>query len=422
MGMDILALLRHLASAKGEQWMHPDGLEKLRERRLGALLKSSRNVPAYAGEAYCGMSASGSPMEALASAPILGKSDVRRSPASFLNPGKPLGRHTELTTSGSTGEPLRIYLDGQALAYRVAQTYAVTTEFGRTPFDVMATLYERPSIVHPLRRGTIFRELPLSIFDDEAEALERMARSNANIVSSFPSVIASLAHANLSEGRGMSLKSAYCTGEMLTPRDRRAISSSFGCSVFDQYGLNEAGLVAWECPEEHKLHINSSTCIVEIIDDGGNPVTKGSGDIVVTSLINHMMPLLRYSTGDRGRVGRDCPCGRGFPTLDKIEGRKDDLLVLPSGKLRSASFIDSLSEKSELRAYQLIQESASHLVLKYVPNGRDISMAARKEIEAIILRGCLGESVSIDFEKVDSIKRGRTGKIATVISRERVKP
>ncbi len=418
MGIDILALLRHLASAKREQWMDADSLERLQSQRLSAILESSRAIPAYAASVGKALSGSAAPMEALRSLPVVGKRAVQASPESFLHPRSARGGLTRLTTSGSTGIPLQVFLDSGAMAARVAQIYAVTTEFGRSPFDVMATLYERPSIIHPLRKHTIFRELPLSIFSDERDSLARMSAAGASIVSSFPSVIASLAHAN---APGLGLKAAYCTGETLTPRCRKEISESFGCEVFDQYGLNEAGLVAWECPEEHRLHINSGSCIVEVLDDAGKPARRGAGEIVVTSLISRAMPFIRYSTGDRGRLGGRCRCGRGLPVLEQVEGRKDDLIVLPSGRERSAAFIDALSELPELKCYQLVQESESRLLLRYVPAGGDIGPKTRQAANAIISRGCLGEPLSVEFERVERIGRSRSGKIATVLSRVRRK-
>ena len=47
------------------------------------------------------------------------------------------------------------------------------------------------------------------------------------------------------------------------------------------------------------------------------------GRLVVTSLHNRVMPLLRYDTRDLAvwSEERACPCGSNFPIVDKIVGR-----------------------------------------------------------------------------------------------------
>jgi phenylacetate-coenzyme A ligase PaaK-like adenylate-forming protein len=70
--------------------------------------------------------------------------------------------------------------------------------------------------------------------------------------------------------------------------------------------------------------------------------------------------------------------------------------------------------------YQIIQEKEDFFVFRFVPAGKGISESEKAEIVRRIKRGCLGEEVKVEFEEVSEIKRGRTMKRKTVISK--VKP
>jgi phenylacetate-CoA ligase len=391
--MNPMAILRKAIRYRSAFRMDADSLEAMEKRLLDSLIRSARQTRHYRHVTeFSGI--------------FTTKDDIRKDPHAFIRHG---GRaETELRTSGSSGQPLAVLLDRDALESRVASEYAVTTDCGRGPFDLYATLYDKPATIHPLRR-LIFPEMSLSLFEDERKILERMRSRGARILSSYPSVIGSLARRNESLG----LKMVFTRGEMLTPGLRRLISRSFSCDVLDQYGLNESGLVAFECPEK-SMHVNSGFCKVEIIGADGYPAQDG--EVVVTCLANHMMPILRYRTGDLAAWGRGCGCGRTLPVIEKIKGREDDMLILPSGKTTSASFIDLLADIPGIAEYQMVQEDADRLVLRFVP-GHGFSEKARKSMISVIRKGCRGEKVSIELEEVQLIPRGATGKMATVISK-----
>ena len=215
----------------------------------------------------------------------------------------------------------------------------------------------------------------------------------------------------------MKIKNVFSSTEMLSEGARKLISRSFGCSVYDMYGAVETSWIAWQC-DKGSLHLYSDSIIAEIVDNQGNPVKKGEyGNIVLTTLWKRSMPLLRYCIGDRAAFGPNCTCGRGLHTLKSIEGRDDDFLTLPSGRLLSARSINTMYDMADIRNYQIIQEKEDLFVFRFVPANKILSASAKKEIIRRMKRGCHGEEVRIEFEMVDRIKRGRTGKIRAIISK-----
>ena len=85
------------------------------------------------------------------------------------------------------------------------------------------------------------------------------------------------------------------------------------------------GFIAWQCPMG-KYHINAEHMMVDIVDEADRKVHPGEmGRVVVTTLENHLMPLVRYEVGDYAIAStKACVCGRTLPTIDRVIGRGGD--------------------------------------------------------------------------------------------------
>jgi phenylacetate-CoA ligase len=407
----LLNFLHNFYALKKEQWLDCESLGTLQKERLGRIISEARATPRYSK-----MARHEDPYEALSSVPVTAKQDVQKDASSFMRPGTDLKSLQSIKTSGSTGTPLELFIDREALDWRAAMKYFVETEFGLKPFDLFAEVSVGRHDPHPLLSlSGLFRRIPLSVFDPEEENFSRILRSRPSALGWYPSSITIFARLNEDAGRLLKLKRVFCGSEMLSPAARKSIGDSFSCGVFNHYGAVEFSTIAWECPEEHSLHVNSNSCLVEILDERGNPKRSGAGNIVITCLHNRAMPILRYSIGDRGSWGKECPCGRGLPVLGSLEGRTNDMIILPSGKLRNPVALDIFYGIPGIMRYQIVQEKEDLFTFRFVPSGR-LPESSRKEILRRMDAGCLGEKVSVEFEEAASIERGRGGKLSTVVS------
>ncbi|HSB46832.1 MAG TPA: hypothetical protein VLD37_02375 [Candidatus Bilamarchaeum sp.] len=360
-------------------------------------------------------------IEDLREFPLTEKAAVRGNPNLFLSRGS--GMHLpSVTTSGSSGIPTRVYLDREAIDYRNALIFFIGETYGARPFD----LYLRIDSASPstgLRPSSIFGLYPsiaMSALCSEQAIYENMRRRNARIVSCYPSVAELLARLNSADSRPHRLKFFVGGGEMLSERARHAISESFRCPVYDYYGCWEFGTMATMCPEEGTLHVNGSV-ILETVDGKGRPVS-GTGEIVATSLVNRAMPLLRYSLGDIGSLGSGCPCGRTSRTLKRLEGRSDDLIVLPSGRIRSPwsfNVVGLDAVKDSVSSFRIVQKSEELFVFQYVPASGALTEPMLASIGKRIMDAALGEPVRVEFEECASLPRDRGGKLRRVISEVR---
>jgi phenylacetate-CoA ligase len=125
------------------------------------------------------------------------------------------------------------------------------------------------------------------------------------------------------------------------------------------------------------------------------------------------MPFINYDIGDWAVAAGPCGCGRGFPTLQALEGRTMELLRLPNGKVLATGAFSALLTlrypvMSYVQEYQAVQESISRIVLRVVPTTRfssDYAATLQDQLETF-----LGPDLSVVIEPVEQIGAEASGK------------
>lgn len=198
---------------------------------------------------------------------------------------------------------------------------------------------------------------------------------------------------------------------------RETIEEVFGTTVYNQYGSREAGDMACECDVQRGLHVFPHTHYVEVVDDEGEPVPPGEeGQIVVTVLENHTMPLIRYRIGDMGiRSEEPCPCGNPFPVLESVTGRVTDHFVSRDDTLVHGEYFTHLMYHTHwIQQFQVRQTSLNEVIISIVPASDPVSA----DLEGIELgiQAVLGENTDVEFDFVESIPPRDSGKFAYAVS------
>ena len=86
------------------------------------------------------------------------------------------------------------------------------------------------------------------------------------------------------------------TSEKLTVAQRELVEEVFASRVVDQYSSREMGTMAGPC-RMGCLHVCADLQYLEIVADGKVVQPGQMGEIVVTSLNQFAMPLIRYKKG-----------------------------------------------------------------------------------------------------------------------------
>ncbi len=241
----------------------------------------------------------------------------------------------------------------------------------------------------------------------------------------YPEVIYELA--KFIKDQGMSIhhpKAIMTSGGMLFDYMREVIEEVFGAPVFNRYGSREVGGIACECEAHHGLHINPITNYVEILRDDGTPCHSGEiGEVVVTSLTNYAMPLIRYRIGDMAAFSDErCSCGRAWPMLSEVAGRVRDIFLTKDGaKIRAGYLTDFLYFRDWIKKFQFIQDDYDKVRLRVAPSVplEEVYRIIDKETEEITSRVKLvmGPSCDFEIELVDEISPSPSGKYRYTISR-----
>jgi phenylacetate-CoA ligase len=165
------------------------------------------------------------------------------------------------------------------------------------------------------------------------------------------------------ERRGIkfpSLKFILCSYEFVSVVHRRILQRVFGVPVFNLYGSTETGHLLME-NERGEMKPSYDTAFLELVNED----TRGIGDLIVTTLSNDYMPLLRYRIGDLAER-RAHPYGTEFV----IHGRARSALTSASGQRVTTWDVDQCFMGAEgIAHYELRQEECGEAILRFVPEG-----------------------------------------------------
>lgn len=200
---------------------------------------------------------------------------------------------------------------------------------------------------------------------------------------------------------------------------RETIEEVFETTVHDQYGSREVGDMACECAEQEGMHVFPHTHYIEVAPDDGQPLGAGvEGNVIVTSLTNYSMPLVRYKIGDMAiRRDDDCPCGRSFPLLETVTGRVTDHFVTREGELVHGEYFTHLFYgMDEVRRFRVVQESVDGVrVLVETDDGERIDRRQEAQLREGIM-AVLGADVSVAFDTHERLSPADSGKFRYTIS------
>lgn len=154
------------------------------------------------------------------------------------------------------------------------------------------------------------------------------------VLSGYPSMLCELARAARAGDLRIAPRAVVSTSEPLLPEMRQTLQDTWGAPVMNWWGTSEAGATAASCGFGEGMHLSEDQHIIEPVDDAYARVAPGrrSTRVLLTNLINPLMPLIRYEITDEVTVLADpCPCGCVFARVDDIQGRAEDCFSYASG-------------------------------------------------------------------------------------------
>jgi phenylacetate-CoA ligase len=368
--------------------------------------------------------------DALKDFPILDKDTVQAKLADYLPREFNKIPHYEVTTGGTSGNQLKLYLDDHSQSIEMAFSNRFRGRMGYTPRCRTATF--RGVSFHNLEPGVfwqynpIYSELQFSPFhmseDNLLAYVKQFIRYRPEYLLGYPSAIDMLAEYVNRNGLSSQLpgvKAAFLCSEGCSAIQRHRIEEAFRTRVFSWYGQTERVVFAGECEKNSTYHHFPDYGILEIIDNGGHLCLREGerGELVGTGLNNFCMPLVRYRTGDYGtRLESRCECGRNWERFTDVEGhRKQDIVYGHKGSKISVAALNMHGPlfKRVVR-YQYFQENAGVCVLNIMA-APDFTPRDRLVIERAY-NDKVGDEIKFIVQTVPYIPLTARGKLQLLVS------
>lgn len=287
-----------------------------------------------------------------------------------------------LVSSGSTGRPVEVALEplraemDQLYKFRMFEHMAgaalppdrwvynifhanwwVTSQCGSYP---TFTISQRAPIAAIIEHLTLLRP---SFISGIASAIERLAQQNVDLAA-------------------LGVLAVSTNSETSAPSARRQWARTLGVPVLDEYSSEEAGLLAYECPQ-NQMHLVEDDTHVDVVDLDD----RGIGEVLTTDLWNRAVPFIRYRQGDQATAPAylSCVCGVGFRTMGSLEGRRDEAFFSPvAGRISPGVLLEltdtHLGLDGDITEYRVVQTGPTNIELLLVAHG-DVDGSADSAVQ-----------------------------------------
>jgi len=359
--------------------------------------------------------------------PISVRKDIQQAGEALVSERLPPthGQLRIVTTSGSTGMPITCY--GTELTHHVWLASSLMEHFWHLRDVASKHVSIRPAEhVTPgqVKRGNSWAppvqtgpSVVLNSRSDVQFQVQVLQQENPAYLLSLPSNLKALAELCREEAISLpELKGVRSYGEVLSPETRQYCEETWGVGVTDVYSAQEIGNMAFQCPEQGKLHVFGDGVLLEVLRDDGTPCLPGEvGQVVVTTLLNYGCPLIRYALGDYAELGGCCSCGRNTPVLKRVHGRQRNMLHIPGGgKIWPIFSVKEWAKDLPISQFQFVQSQFDEIHARLVTK-RTLTIPEEKRLIRT-LQESLGYPFHIVISYHQGIPRSKSGKFEDFIS------
>jgi phenylacetate-coenzyme A ligase PaaK-like adenylate-forming protein len=371
--------------------------------------------------------------EALERLPLVSREELLDAPQRFIGADYRGGKGLVLHSSGTSGRARTIVYDPRALFLALANGYRqrralssiVGRSFGYREVDLsragslgsqLRAFYEAHSWVPP---GVELQRQFISPAEPFESVRDRLNQFRPHVLRGYGSLIGAFFRwLHERELTLAPLKAVQYGGDRMAEADRRLIENEFRIPVYSTYQAAEALLIAYQCKHRQGFHISLDQVAVRVVDPQGRSVPPGgTGEVVLTNLTNRATVLINLKLGDIAKLAEQaCPCGCPLPVLGSIEGRTDDLIMVPGGSLlHPLSTLPPLQGVPGVVQVQLVQQELRRFQLRVVcSKGTDWDATAAQLAETFY--SLLGRDLHLEVQRVERLAPEPSGKVKGVVS------
>ncbi len=357
--------------------------------------------------------------------PFTHKEDIQNNPHKFISNKFPVKKRLYANTGGSTGNPLPIYmLKGHSRAAEHAHMDLLWSRVGYKMGDRFARLrgdflgkYKEYSF-DPWRNALILSSYAINN-NNANEYLHLLKKYRVQFINAYPASLYNLIQlSSYKSYQFNSLKAIFLGSENIYPWQLEKFKNFFQINeIYYWYGHGELCALGGNCELTNDYHFLPTYSYVEfIIEDKiekEDQKDKSLFEIVGTTFINPMMPLIRYRTKDfgKGEKSKCTNCGRNHKILNDIIGRKQEIAIGLNGEkitLTALIFGRHATYFNHVKKMQVVNKKPGYLIIRVVPS-ESFSLQHEKEIVKTLSQK-EGMPFKVEVEKVNEIKTTNRGK------------
>jgi len=401
------------------QWLTPPEISEIQNRRLVDLIQfaySENDVYRKRMNDAGVVPSDIKSKQDLQVLPVLQKSDIRAAGVSLFSKNYDATNTLFTRTGGSTGVPLRVYIDKEAMNWKYAATWRHNQWAGWSQGTKVAAVWGDTDKKRSLREELRFWLQHRMIFLDTLNFTEdKLKKFHSDIRRYKPIVMMGHAHSVYQFAKFCAensletptIGSVVTTAMTLSELERAVIEEALDAKVFNRYGCEELSIIASEAPEHVGLHVFSEGLILEYLPTE----IDGEFELLVTDLFNKAMPMIRYAIEDIVRpASGDCPTGRGLERLEKVSGRSADFLYRRDGTpVFGISLLDTyVIHIPGVKQAQIVQNDFDEFEINVVPSD-EFSSRTQQALQEIIFVH-FGAQSRVLVNKVNELEKTERGK------------
>ena len=334
------------------------------------------------------------PLEVLSSLPVIGADELHRISMEAVGAIDTIV-DTETSSGTTSGGKIRfISYEDDATEHRFLADLLRTCGIG--PDDRVACLDTDPAAVmisfpRACELVPTAESYCVSTGAGFERSLQLLSRLEPTALVSVPSIIEKTLDAALEATSPIpsAIRRVIYIGEGMDAALRRRVQVALGAEVFSYYGSSETSALGIECAAHAGIHLFGSRTLFEV-ERGGN--APDHGELIVTTLVQRALPLLRYRLGDlvRLRPGA-CACGLEDPRIDVL-GRSEMFASILGSKIHHHSIHESLVRAGLSGPLQIVLQS------EQVSEQMRLRVADRNShIEDRLLSALLADHQDVEF-------------------------
>lgn len=349
-------------------------------------------------------------LEDIVKIPCLTKEEVRLNWKTIIKKEHDIRHLQKAVTSGTTGKSLTIVQDKKTESREWASICYQWTRVGYMPGDGRIEF-----------RGIVAEDKDYEYIPDErvlriniiklseknlSAVLQKMKDSSFRFIHGYPSAVMKFSELLVKQKINLDyIEGIMMASEAVIDWQLNVIDSAFGCPIIAHYGQAEkVALGAWK--DSRIYEFLSPYSVVEV-----DPKTN---EIIGTSLINDVMPLIRYRTGDLAFDIKENTIDSGlFPRIGEISGRQEDITYRDNGETIPPAIVTfPFKNLVHISNAKIIQKEVGKVELYLEIRKVEFEDEIQKEISGIVsdMKMIYGLSTQIEVIRISKIEPEKSGK------------